>query len=122
MSDLSDAAPWIAIGAAAAAVAALVLSLAFYVKLRAVRKAQLVLMGSGKDDLVNFAVIAQNLSLSRVASHVVFDAAQSAGFQVLGADLGDYGYFYDFARPRDLSSSAQPFSRHPVATPRTTPS
>ena len=38
MSDLSDAAPWIAIGAAAAAVAALLVSLAFYLKLRAVRK------------------------------------------------------------------------------------
>jgi hypothetical protein len=59
MSDLSDAAPWIAIGAAAAAVAALVLALAFYVKLRAVRKAQLVLLGAGKDDLVNFAVSLQ---------------------------------------------------------------
>lgn len=59
MSDLSDAAPWIAIGAAAAAVAALVLALAFYVKLRAVRKAQLVLLGTGKDDLVNFAVSLQ---------------------------------------------------------------
>ena len=59
MSDLSDAAPWIAIGAAAAAVVALVLSLAFYLKLRAVRKAQLVLMGTGKDDLVNFAVSLQ---------------------------------------------------------------
>ena len=59
MSDLSDAAPWIAIGAAAAAVAALLLSLFFYLKLRAVRKAQLVLMGTGKDDLVNFAVSLQ---------------------------------------------------------------
>jgi hypothetical protein len=59
MSDLSDAAPWIAIGAAAAAVAALGLSLAFYLKLRSVRKAQLVLLGTGKDDLVNFAVSLQ---------------------------------------------------------------
>ena len=48
MSDLSDAAPWIAIGAAAAAAAALLLSLAFYLKLRAVRKAQVVLMGTGR--------------------------------------------------------------------------
>jgi hypothetical protein len=59
MSDLSDAAPWIAIGAAAAAALALLISLAFYLKLRAVRKAQRVLLGSDKDDLVNFAVSLQ---------------------------------------------------------------
>jgi hypothetical protein len=59
MSDLSDAAPWIALGAAAAAVLALVLSLAFYLKLRAVRKAQRILLGTGPDDLVNFAVSLQ---------------------------------------------------------------
>ncbi len=59
MSDLSDAAFWIAIGAAAAAVVALALSLAFYLKLRAVRRAQQVLLGSEKDDLVNFAVSLQ---------------------------------------------------------------
>jgi uncharacterized protein DUF4446 len=72
MSDLSDAAPWIAIGAAAAAVAALLLSLAFYVKLRAVRKAQLVLLGTGKDDLVNFAVSLQTRidDLHRVVDEV----------------------------------------------------
>jgi uncharacterized repeat protein (TIGR01451 family) len=58
-------------------------------------------------DLVNFAVIARNMS-SRVASHVVFDGAQSAGFQLLSPDLGDYGYFWDTARPRDLQSSRQP--------------
>ncbi|HWB55814.1 MAG TPA: DUF4446 family protein [Gaiellaceae bacterium] len=59
MSDLSDAAFWIAIGAAAAAVVALALSLAFYLKLRAVRRAQQVLLGTEKDDLVNFAVSLQ---------------------------------------------------------------
>jgi hypothetical protein len=59
MSDLSDAAFWIAIGAAAAAVVALALSLAFYLKLRAVRRAQQVLLGNEKDDLVNFAVSLQ---------------------------------------------------------------
>jgi uncharacterized repeat protein (TIGR01451 family) len=58
-------------------------------------------------DLVNFAVIARNMS-SRIASHVVFDGAQSAGFQVLFGDLGSYGYFWDSARPRDLQSSRQP--------------
>ena len=72
MSDLSDAAPWIAIGAAAAAVAALLLSLAFYLKLRAVRKAQQVLLGSKPDDLVNFAVSLQTRidDLHRVVDEV----------------------------------------------------
>jgi hypothetical protein len=72
MSDLSDAAPWIAIGAAAAAVAALLLSLAFYLKLRAVRKAQQVLLGSNRDDLVNFAVSLQTRidDLHRVVDEV----------------------------------------------------
>src|SRR5512145_947005 len=70
MSDLSDAAPWIAIGAAAAA--ALLLSLAFYLKLRAVRKAQQVLLGSERDDLVNFAVSLQTRidDLHRVVDEV----------------------------------------------------
>ena len=54
---LSDAAE--SLGNLAAAVVALLLSLAFYFKLRAVRKAQLVLLGTGKDDLVNFAVSLQ---------------------------------------------------------------
>jgi hypothetical protein len=72
MSDLSDAAPWIAIGAAAAAVVALLLSLAFYLKLRAVRKAQQVLLGSKPDDLVNFAVSLQTRidDLHRVVDEV----------------------------------------------------
>jgi Protein of unknown function (DUF4446) len=72
MSDLSDAAPWIAIGAAAAAVLALLLSLAFYLKLRAVRKAQQVLLGSNRDDLVNFAVSLQTRidDLHRVVDEV----------------------------------------------------
>src|SRR3989337_2019753 len=59
MSDLSDAAPWIAIGAAAAAALALLLSPAFYRKLGAGRKAQRFLPGSDKDALVNFAVSLQ---------------------------------------------------------------
>ena len=77
MSDLSDAA-LIAIGAAAAAVAALLLSLAFYVKLRAVRKAQLVLMGTGKDDLINFAVSLQTRidDLHRVVDEVAAGLAR----------------------------------------------
>lgn len=60
-------------------------------------------------DVVNFAVIGRNTS-SRVASHVLFDAAESAGFQVLGQSLSGYGYFFDWARPRDLPSSAKPFA------------
>src|SRR5438874_12848625 len=52
-------AEWIAIGAAAAAVlAAAVAALAWW-KLRAVRSAQLVLLGGGKQDLVDFAVSLQ---------------------------------------------------------------
>lgn len=72
MSDLSDAAPWIAIGAAAAALVALALSLAFYLKLRAVRQAQRVLLGGAKDDLVNFAVSLQTRidDLHRVVDEV----------------------------------------------------
>lgn len=72
MSDLSDAAPWIAIGAAAAAGVALLVSAAFYLKLRAVRKAQKVLLGAGKDDLVNFAVSLQTRidDLHRVVDEV----------------------------------------------------
>ena len=55
----STAAAWIAISAAGAAGIALLLALAFYLKLRRVRQAQAVLLGGGKDDLVNFAVSLQ---------------------------------------------------------------
>src|SRR2546428_1092772 len=52
-------AEWIAIGACAAAgVALLVAGLAWW-KLRAVRASQLVLLGGGKQDLVDFAVSLQ---------------------------------------------------------------
>ena len=50
---------WVALGAAAAAGLALVLALAFYLKLRRVRQAQIVLLGTGRDDLVDFAVSLQ---------------------------------------------------------------
>jgi hypothetical protein len=50
---------WIAIGAAAAAAVALLLAVGYYVTLRRVRHAQLVLLGDGKDDLVDFAVSLQ---------------------------------------------------------------
>jgi hypothetical protein len=55
----ASAAGWIAIGAAAAAAVALLLALAYYLALRRVRKAQLVLLGGGKADLVDFAVSLQ---------------------------------------------------------------
>ncbi len=49
----------LAVAAAAAALLALALALAFYLTLRRIRKAQTVLLGSGKDDLVDFAVSLQ---------------------------------------------------------------
>ncbi len=52
-------AEWIAIGAAAAAVLSAVLALAAWWKLRAVRAAQIVLLGGGTHDLVDFAVSLQ---------------------------------------------------------------
>jgi hypothetical protein len=55
----SSAAGWIAIGAAAAAAVALLIALLHFLTLRRVRKAQLVLVGDGKDDLVDFAVSLQ---------------------------------------------------------------
>jgi hypothetical protein len=57
--SVDSAAGWIALGAAVAAGLALLLALAFYLKLRRVRKAQIVLLGTGKDDLVDFAVSLQ---------------------------------------------------------------
>jgi hypothetical protein len=55
----SSAAGWIALGAATAAAVALVVALLHYLTLRRVRKAQLVLLGGGKGDLVDFAVSLQ---------------------------------------------------------------
>jgi hypothetical protein len=52
-------ADWIAIGAAVAAVAAIGIAVLAWSKLRAVRAAQLVLLGGGKADLVDFAVSLQ---------------------------------------------------------------
>jgi hypothetical protein len=56
---LESAAGWIALGAAVAAGAALLLAAVFYIKLRRFRRAQSVVLGEGKDDLVNFAVSLQ---------------------------------------------------------------
>ncbi len=69
-------------------------------------------------DLVNFAVIARNVSSSRIASHIVLDAAQSAGFHVLGQTLGGYGYFFDWSRPTNLPSSWKPFGEWYEIGPR----
>src|SRR2546427_6978812 len=55
----ASVAGWVAIGAAAAAAGALLLSLVHSVGLRRVRQAQLVLLGGGKSDLVDFAVSLQ---------------------------------------------------------------
>jgi hypothetical protein len=56
--DLSTA-EWIAIGAAVVAVAAIATAALAWSKLRAVRATQLVLLGGGKADLVDFAVSLQ---------------------------------------------------------------
>jgi Protein of unknown function (DUF4446) len=52
-------AEWIAIGASGVAALAFVVALMAWWKLRAVRSAQLVLLGGGKQDLVDFAVSLQ---------------------------------------------------------------
>jgi hypothetical protein len=52
-------AEWIAIGSAVVAAASVVVALAAWAKLRAVRAGQEVLLGGGKEDLVDFAVSLQ---------------------------------------------------------------
>ena len=59
MQVSASVAAWIAIGAAAAAAVALLLAAGMYRRLRKVRAAQLVLLGGGKTDLVDFAVALQ---------------------------------------------------------------
>src|SRR2546426_3810817 len=54
-----SAAAWIAIAAACAAAAALAVSVYLAVQIRRVRASQLVLLGGGKGDLVDFAVSLQ---------------------------------------------------------------
>lgn len=56
----SSVAAWIAIGAAAGAAVAVLLALGFLVSLRRTRRSQLVLLGGGKSDLVDFAVSLQS--------------------------------------------------------------
>jgi hypothetical protein len=55
----SSVAGWIAIGAATGATVAFALAGLLYLKLRRVRAAQLVLLGGGKGDLIDFAVSLQ---------------------------------------------------------------
>jgi Protein of unknown function (DUF4446) len=52
-------AEWIAIGACAIAGVAVIIAVLAWLKLRAVREAQRVLLGGGKEDLVDFAVSLQ---------------------------------------------------------------
>jgi Protein of unknown function (DUF4446) len=60
MHASSSVAAWIAIGAAAAAALALLLAVGYFASLRRVRRAQSVLLGGGKADLVDFAVSLQS--------------------------------------------------------------
>ena len=72
--DLSaSAAGWIAIGAAALALAGLLLGLGHWLALRRVRRAQLTVLGGGKADIVDFAVSLQGRidDLHRVVDSVV---------------------------------------------------
>src|SRR6184192_2194228 len=59
MSVSSSVAAWIAVGAAVAAVVALVVTLLLWRTLQRVREDQLVLLGGGTGDLVEFAVSLQ---------------------------------------------------------------
>ena len=52
-------AEWLAIGACAVAALSLIVAVLAWFKLRAVREAQRVLLGGGKEDLVDFAVSLQ---------------------------------------------------------------
>jgi hypothetical protein len=60
MNISASTAGWIAIGAAAASAVALVLALVAVASLRRVRRAQRVVLGGSKSDLVDFAVSLQS--------------------------------------------------------------
>jgi hypothetical protein len=60
MNVSASTAAWIAIGAGVVALIALVVALFYFLTLRRVRAAQLVLVGDGKNDLVDFAVSLQS--------------------------------------------------------------
>ncbi len=59
MDFSSSAAAWIAIGAAGGAALVFAIALGLWLKLRRLRDAQLVLLGGGKGDLIDFAVSLQ---------------------------------------------------------------
>jgi len=59
LSVSSSEAAWIALGAASLAVLALAVALYAWMRLRRVREAQIVLLGGGKGDLIDFAVSLQ---------------------------------------------------------------
>jgi hypothetical protein len=59
MSVSGTTAAWIAIGACVVAAGALTAAVVAFAKLRSVRAGQLVLLGGGKEDLVDFAVSLQ---------------------------------------------------------------
>ena len=59
VSFSATAAAWIAIGAGIAATLALGLAFGYWLTLHRVRRAQAVVLGGGKEDLVNFAVSLQ---------------------------------------------------------------
>ena len=59
MNVSASTAAWIAIGACAAALLALAVVLYLWFRIRRVREAQMVLLGGGKSDLVDFAVSLQ---------------------------------------------------------------
>ena len=68
----STVAGWIAIGAIAVAAIALFLTVVLYLKLRRVRRSQAILIGTGKDDLIDFAITLQTRvdDLHRVVDEV----------------------------------------------------
>jgi hypothetical protein len=59
MNVSASTAAWIAIGAGLLALVALAVAIFYFLTLRRVRAAQLVLVGDGKNDLVDFAVSLQ---------------------------------------------------------------
>jgi hypothetical protein len=74
----ASTAGWIAIGAAGLAAAALLLAFGYWLTLRRVRRDQLVLLGGGKSDIVDFAVSLQGRidELHRTVDSVVAGLAR----------------------------------------------
>src|SRR5258708_31915531 len=112
----ASAAGWIALGAAAVAVVALLAALAHSLALRRVRKAQLVLLGGGKDDLVDFAVSLQARidDLHRAVDEV---AAGLARVDRRGGEAPAKTPIVPFD-PHEGTSGPQPASGPPLRGPR----